>query len=155
MIKVYVWPFLGKDEAWGHASMHVGTTYISYWPSGNGRVGSKVHQDVYSAHPIVSRTLQDDIDAEGGQRPRPLLINGLDEKRIITWWHQLFPASGRLIGPPSVPWSSLNWNCSKVVANGLKEGGGDRFASWIKSWNVVWTPNDVREYAESIIRGMA
>jgi hypothetical protein len=155
MISVYIWNFRGKREAWGHASMHVGTDYISWWPMGTGRVHSKVHQNVYSAHPREP-SLQADIDGEGSHPSHTILINGLDEARIIAWWHRTFPWAVSRLGPPSVPWSSLGWNCSKIVATGLKEGGGDRFASWSKSWALIaWTPNDVREYAESIVRGMA
>jgi len=155
MIQVYIWPFGGKREAWGHASMHVRSTYISYWPTGEGRVLSKLHRDIYDAHPIGGRTLADDIRAEGGPHRLPILLNGLNEDRVISWWHSNFPWAGSRQGPPSVPWSSLSWNCSKIVATALKEGGGDKFATWSKTWNIVWTPNDVREYAESIVQGLA
>jgi hypothetical protein len=37
MILVQVWIFVGSKRAWGHASMHVDRTYISWWPGGEGR----------------------------------------------------------------------------------------------------------------------
>lgn len=158
VVKVYIWPFRGKRDAWGHASMQVGCDYISWWPMAVGRDRSKVHPDVYAAHPTPPRSLAADTSPAGGEGTPPthtILIRGLDETRIRNWWHRTFPWAAGREGPPSIPWSSLEWNCSKVVATALKEGGGDRFASWSKSWNLVWTPNDVREYAESIVKGMA
>jgi hypothetical protein len=154
MVKVYVWKFRGKREAWGHASMEVGRDYISWWPEAAGRSQSKISDDLFSAHPIMGRRLEDDIRDEGGSPDRTIIIAGLDEARIRAWWHRIAPWAAGRQGPPSLAWSTLRWNCSKVVASALKEGGGDRHASWWKSWNVVWTPNDVCEYAESIVRGM-
>ncbi len=153
MIKVYIWNFRGKRDAWGHASMQVGNAYVSWWPMATGRVHSKAHSDVFAAHPRPPR-FEDDVRDEGGPPNHTIFINGLDEMRIKLWWHRTFPWAASRLGPPTIPWSSLNWNCSKTVAVALKEGGADKLASWSKSWNLVWTPNDVRRYAESIVRGM-
>ncbi len=155
MVTVHIWSFRGKREAWGHASMHVGQAYISWWPMGAGRDRSKIHSDIYSVHPIMGRNFADDIRDEGIPPNETIRINGLDEGRITTWWERIAPWSASRSGPPSMPWSTLDWNCSKVVAMALKEGGGDKYASWPTTWNVVWTPNDVRDYADSIVRGMA
>src|SRR6266850_5432451 len=152
MVYVYIWNFRGKREAWGHASARVGTNYISWWPMGSNRVPSKIHQ-IYEAHARPPR-FADDVRDEGAQPNFTISIAGLDEGRITNWWYRIYPWAGKRQGPPAMPWSTLNWNCSKLVAFALKEGGADKFAAWDKSWNLVWTPNDVREYAQSIVRGM-
>jgi hypothetical protein len=154
MVRVYIWAFRGKRDAWGHASMQVRSDYVSWWPMATGRVGSKLSRDIFSAHPRLPR-LHDDIRDEGGSPDHTILINGLDEAKIIIWWRKTFPWAESRVGPPAMSWNSLSWNCSKVVATALNEGGGDKFASWSKSWNMVWTPNDVREYADAIVTGMA
>ena len=156
MVRVYIWRFRGKREAWGHASMEVQGQYISWWPVASRRVRSKFHRNVYSAHPIGNRSLYDDIRDEGGSPDHTVVISGLEEGKILSWWRRtaLSWGGGRALGPPSVAWSSLGSNCSQIVATALKQGGGNEFSAWRKSWNIVWTPNDVLEYAESIARGM-
>lgn len=153
MVDVYVWNFRGKREAWGHASARVGANYISWWPMAINRVQSRIHSDIYEAHPRPPK-FADDVRDEGGAPNVTIRIAGLDEPRMTTWWYRIYPWAGHRYGPPAMPWSTVDWNCSKLVATALKEGGGDRFAAWQTSWNVVWTPNDVREYAESIVKGM-
>lgn len=154
MVKVYIWNFMGKREAWGHASMQVESHYISWWPMKSGQIPSKLSSNIFSAHPRIP-DLRKDIDGEGGNPPNhTIIINGLKEQQIISWWKKVYPWAASKQGPPSMDWYSINWNCSKVVATALKEGGGNEYATWSKSWNVVWTPNDVRAYAESIRTGL-
>ncbi len=158
MVTVYIWEFRGTQTAWGHASMKVGHQYISWWPMGSGRVRSKIYRNIYSAHPIANRRFEDDLEAEGNRYPdHRIAIDGLDERKIMAWWRRtsLSWGGGSALGPPSVDWSSLGWNCARIVATALKEGGGDAFASWYSQQAIgFWTPNDVRDYAQSIERNL-
>jgi len=176
MITVYVWSFRGKNEAWGHAAMQCGAHYISWWPEDRGRVPSGMSRaavqllgartptalrSVYAASPIRNRTLADDELDEGNRQlgvrrraDRSILIDGLDESAIRDWWRGFGLDGGRLPGPLPA-WHTTKRNCSTVVAQALQVGGGDRYSTWLRSWNVVWTPDDVREYAESIRAGIA
>jgi hypothetical protein len=52
MVTVYIWPFRGKNIAWGHASMQVDRTYISWWPEEQNRNKSKIHRKIYVAATI-------------------------------------------------------------------------------------------------------
>lgn|SRR5262249_415368 len=156
MLTVFVWMFRGKDVAWGHASLLVDQTYMSWWPEGRNRIRSKVSDQVYSVHPIRNRTFLGDVSDEGQQPDHRLVINGLDEKRIKDWWQSFgLTRDGVLYQGPMLSWETLAQNCSTVAARGLSIGGGDRYAAWSKAWNVVWTPNDVLQYALSIQRGLA
>jgi hypothetical protein len=155
MLKVHVWDFQGKNEAWGHASADVGSTYISWWPATPGQVPSKIHRNVYSSHPIRNRTFFDDARDERGYPNHNVNIEGLDESAIKDWWQSIgLTRDGVQYSGPLLPWSTLTRNCSTVVATALQVGGGDKYASWFKSWNVVWTPSDVLAYARSIELGL-
>ena len=37
---------------------------------------------------------------------------------------------------------------------GAKEGGGDNYSSYWKYHNYIWRPNDVKNFAESIVQGL-
>lgn len=158
MIYVYIWNFQGKNIAWGHASMNVNGTYISWWPEKKeDRHYSKISQDIYFVHSIRGRTFPDDKWAEGNYKyyksPDHLIaINGLDETKILQWWGRtaLIYNNQKYQGPIHLPWSTLGWNCAKIVATALKEGGGDKYSDFINSRNLIWTPNDVKGYAQSI-----
>lgn len=156
MITVYIWSFRGKSAAWGHASMAVGREYISWWPETPGQVPSGIHPNVYRSYPIRNRRFQDDIADEGQAPDHRVTIDGLDEPAILNWWASFgLSRGGRPLAGPPEPWSTLRMNCSTVVSTALKLGGGDRCAAWSKSWNLVWTPNDVLQYALSIKNGLA
>lgn len=161
MIKVYIWSYRSKKHTWGHASMDVNGQHISWWPTLEGRVHSKLHNNIYSAHPVANMSLEDDMAGEGDGESKvfpdhTILISGLNEKKIIQWWRRtaLSWGGGKALGPPSVPWSSLGWNCSKIVATALKQGGGDMYTSLWAGKNLIWTPNAVRRYAAAIENGI-
>src|SRR5262245_11546807 len=86
MITVYIWTFRGKNVAWGHASMQVGATYISWWPEKPGQVPSKIHPQVYASHPFRNRTFLEDVRAEQQMPDHTIQIDGLDENAIKDWW---------------------------------------------------------------------
>lgn len=155
MLTVYIWSFRGKTEAWGHASMQVDQTYVSWWPEKPGQVPSKIHSNIYSSHPFRNRSYSADVSAEGYPPDHVIRIDGLDEKSIKDWWQSFgLSRDGLLYQGPLQSWDTLNCNCSNVVATALRIGGGDKFASWSKSWNLVWSPADVLQYAQSIQLGL-
>jgi hypothetical protein len=157
MLTVYVWNYRGKSDAWGHASMQVGHNYISWWPQHPGQVPSKLHPNIYQSHPFRDRTFADDVEGEKGRQPdHTIRIDGLDEEAIKDWWQSFgLSRDGVPFQGPLQSWSTLDRNCSTVVATGLRIGGGDAHSDWLKSWNVVWTPKDVLDYAQSIQRNLA
>ncbi len=151
MVKVHVWNFRGSSEAWGHASMHVGAVYISWWPEGEDRDYKKGDKKsgfkpVYSVEHIHDRTFEADVADEEQKPDHDFEITGLDEQRILAWWKK-FNVPGR-------DWTTLGQNCSTTVGRALMIGGGDDYADWSASWNTVWTPNDVKSYATSIRTGI-
>jgi hypothetical protein len=155
MLTVYVWDYRGKNEAWGHASMQVDQTYISWWPAMPGQVPSKIHPNIYESHPFRDRAFGEDIVAEDGIPNHSIRLDGLDETAIKDWWQSFgLTRDGAVFEGPLLPWRTLTQNCSTVVARALRIGGGDHYARWLKSWNLVWTPADVLEYARSIQRGL-
>jgi hypothetical protein len=168
MTSVFIWNFRGSAAGWGHASMLVdggsppGANYYSWWPSGADRtrklpLTSSVIPplaNVYTARAILGRSFEDDMRGEAeGLRVAMLppdhtvAITGLKESAIKAWWDRLI-ATNPL-------WKTLNQNCSTTVARALEAGGGDTHASWWSSWNTVWHPNDVLQYALSIQKGLA
>jgi hypothetical protein len=155
MVTVYVWNFRGKNVAWGHASMQCGDKYISWWPAPAPRVpwNSKAPQ-IYDAHPFILRRFEDDVRDEEKRPDWTIRVDGLDEERIKGWWQGYNPQAHDMYGPPSAPWSTVTTNCSKIVAIALDEGGGREHASYFKSRNVVWTPDDVRRYAQAVQAGL-
>jgi len=136
--------------------MHVGSTYISWWPGGQGRdytFGSSV--PIYSVPHIVGQTFADDqaLEGEGGPPRAPdhsISLDGLDEGKILDWW-KIFSRAGNA-------WKTLGQNCSTTVGRGLMVGSGDDYAEglsgWWHSWNMVWQPADVLRYAQAIERGL-
>ena len=101
-----------------------------------------------------NRTYEEDVLDEGMKPDHIIKLNGLDERKIINWWKGVsIWADPELHGPPKYPWETLGWNCSKIVATALDAGGGEKYASWATTWNMVWKPEDVRKYAVSIKKG--
>lgn len=155
MILVHVWNYRGLDTAVGHASMHVGETYISWWPDTQQATPklppSLGGNRIFSAKHIHGRTFEQDKRDEESAPHHTIPLDGLDERSILQWW-QKFSVPGRL-------WSTLGQNCSTTVGRALMIGGGDDFAlgarGWWHSWNLVWKPDDVLAYAREIRRGLA
>jgi hypothetical protein len=156
MVTVYVWNFRGKTVAWGHASMQCGDKYISWWPEPYNRVPqTKLAPQIYDAHPFVLRKFEDDVRDEGMRPDWTIRINGLDEEAIKGWWQGFNPQAHDMYGPPSAPWNTVSTNCAKIVATALDQGGGRQYAPYLASRNMIWTPNDVRVYAQAIADGIA
>jgi hypothetical protein len=156
MLCVNIWSFRGKSAAWGHASMQIDRTYISWWPERPGLVPSHIHQDIYASNPFRNRTFAEDVKAEKQKPDHQIFIEGLDENRIKDWWQSFgLNRDGVKYQGPLLPWDTLKMNCSTVVSTALRKGGGDTYSSWVKSWNLVWKPSDVLAYALSIQKGLA
>lgn len=154
MVKVFVWLYRGKREAWGHAAMAVGKNYISWWPEQPGQVPSRIHANIYASAPFRYRAFEEDVAAEGQEPDRIVTLRGLKESAILDWWQGFgLSRDGQHYEGPLQSWDTLNRNCSTVVATGLHIGGGDAYADWVKTWNVIWTPADVLAYASSIRSG--
>ena len=148
MITVYVWNYRGKNVAWGHASMLVNKTYVSWWPQGQDR--EKIVGDIYSVRPIPNRTYADDKQDEGQGADHQIVIKGLAEPKIIKWWNHLK-------SNPASRWTTLGQNCSTTVANALCHGGADEVvdgSNWWHTWNIVWKPDDLLRYARAIAAGL-
>lgn len=151
MVTVYIWNSRktsgGKNV--GHASMNVGGhTYVSWWPDEAAGLGRDYH-------PRRNQTFQDDVQFEGVPPDATIGIDGLDEQRILDWWAGFgLNRSGVELHGPLPPYNLTRQNCSTIVANGLKAGGGDGHAGWLSSWNIVWTPGDVQRYAFAIRSGL-
>jgi hypothetical protein len=179
MINVYVWRFRGSSVAWGHASMQVQGEYISWWPAQpRTKAFPYFVPDVYSAPPRPNQSHLEVQCLENEEFPiteldgnrcvgrrssrsppvparlvRPdftISLDGLDEFAIVRWW--------RKFNIPGASWSTLGQNCSTTVARALMAGGADDyvegFSDWLDTWNLVWTPEDVHQYALSIRRGL-
>jgi hypothetical protein len=151
MIRVHVWPPDATSKM-GHASMHVGRTYISWWPQGRDRKYYLPTDSVplYSVSHIDQRSYADDVEAEEKEPAHTIHLQGLDEARVLDWWEEYNDLKAE--------WTTLGKNCSTTVGRGLMSGGGDDYAlglkGWFYSWNMVWTPDNVLKYATAIHRGL-
>ncbi len=145
MVEVFVWNFSVNDALHGgnigHAACKVGNEYISWWPQHavtlkGGRAPGSPNTEIL------------DIQSEGRGPDHRIRLTCLREDAMVVWWRS-FRGSNQ--------YRLFVQNCSTVVAMALKAGGGTSLTSgfgWAyHSWNMVWTPNDVRRYAEAIQRG--
>ena len=154
MITVHIWNSNISSGVWGHASMSLEHTYVSWWPSGLHREHNKVISKIYRAGPIRNQTFADDVAGENGLRPdHNIRIQCLDERAIKDWWFRFALLKDGMVfqGPLQDSWETLSKNCSTVVAKGLTTGGGDKLAPKDAS-NLIWTPNNVLRYAQAIQR---
>lgn len=165
MIIAHIWEFRGVRTAWGHAAVEIrregaSDCYISWWPGHlrqpkyPGLAGktytAPLFSGLYSAPANRNQTFAADVSGEEGMQPdHSLEVLGLDPAKIKAWW------DGFLVNPPD--WSSLDVNCAMVAAYALRAGGANDVISgvsgWWRSWNTVWSPNDVILLVEAINRG--
>ncbi|HTZ73522.1 MAG TPA: hypothetical protein VMB47_06355 [Candidatus Aquilonibacter sp.] len=76
MVTVHIWNFRGSNQAWGHASLELDRTYISWWPQTPGQVPTKI-PDIYASHPFRNRDFASDVQDEGQRPDHSIHINGL------------------------------------------------------------------------------
>ena len=152
VVKVHVWDYRGTTKGWGHASMEVGSTYISWWPRLDGRTktGPRLLPQIYAAHPYRDQDFGDDEHYEERGPDQTVCLNSLDEKAIKDWWQSFgLRRDGVVFEGPLQAWRTLKMNCSTVVATGLTIGGG-RASGYTKSLQSIWRPNDVLAHALAI-----
>ena len=139
---MYIWDH--SFDHWGHAAMRLEDgTDISWWPS-EDRHGILREKDIYSAPAVIGQTIEQASGPhyENKKADLKIPINGLDEKAIKTWWNKF---KGNHL------WKSLSQNCSTTVSDGLKAGGAKvKLSDIFKQWNLIWTPNDIKKYAQAI-----
>lgn len=114
----------------GHASMEVGSTYISWWPRPDGRTknGLRLLPQIYAAHPYRDQDLGDDEAYEERGPDQTVCLNNLNENAIKDWWQSFgLRRDGVVFEGPLQAWRTLKMNCSTVVAIGLTIGGGASF----------------------------
>jgi hypothetical protein len=125
-----------------------GQTYISWWPDEAAGLGRDFH-------PLRNKSYSSDVGDEGGVPDSTIELRGLDEEKILNWWQGFgLTRENTVFQGPLPPYNLATQNCSTVVATALKKGGGDRYASWYKSWSIVWRPQTVLDYARSIQRSL-
>jgi len=145
-LTVHIWNYQGKDIAWGHASLTLEDgTHISWWPSEQGRERNKFISEIYTAPANDPQTFLKDVAFEGQKPDHQIRIIGLDEKKIEKWWLEF---------KKTHQWKTLSQNCSTTAADALKEGGGEGHSSFPKSHNLIWTPNNVKEFANDIKKNL-
>jgi hypothetical protein len=155
-LRVYIWTYHGSIESakdgqgkvWGHAMIVLDDgTPISWWPQiENRETLLDLPIPIYSVDAIPNQDLQDveGPDFEDSLPDFELLIRGLDEKAIKDWWENDWKTDPK--------WETLTRNCSTTAAKALKAGGGDKYSSFKDSFNLIWTPADVQNYALSIVK---
>ncbi|MGI9067367.1 MAG: hypothetical protein ACR2HX_13330 [Pyrinomonadaceae bacterium] len=152
MITVYVWlpKRIGNQKNVGHSAMLLGgLTYISWWPDEAAGFGRDYH-------PIRNKSYHSDVKDERCKPDWYVQLNGLDEKAILDWWANFGLTMGNIqLQGPLPPYNLATQNCSTVVANGLRVGGGNKYASWYSSWSLIWRPQAVLEYSLAIQQGLA
>ncbi|OQB99589.1 MAG: hypothetical protein BWX78_01691 [Firmicutes bacterium ADurb.Bin099] len=102
-------------------------------------------KSIYTAKAYVDRDYDADKEDEKHDPDIVIDIKGLDEEAIQKWWDKF---------KDNNYWKTFSQNCSTTIAEGLKAGGGDKYASFMSSWNIIWKPNDVEDYAKSIKTGL-
>ena len=103
--------------------------------------------------PLFHRTYGEDVGDEGHRPDHVVRIHGLNETRVKRWWQEFNRH------PP--PWQLYSTNCARVVSLALEVAGGDdavdlRLApeDYLDTFNIVWTPTDVLNFALAITRGI-
>jgi RHS repeat-associated protein len=140
---VYVWKYRGSTDAWGHSSVDInnGDTHISWWPQSDGReytFGDSI--PIYDASAYPNQTLANDSAFEGQGPDFVIHLDNLDESAMAAWWRSYRRSS---------KWKTFGRNCSTTVAHALEAGGGDRRVRGFPK-PIVWTPEDVKQYALAI-----
>lgn len=152
MATVCVWSYRGKTVAWGHASLIVDPeTYVSWWPERPGAVPSKLHRNIYQSPPFRDRRFAADCAAERQLPDHQIELHQLDALAIKDWWQSFgLMRDGVPYQGPLQAWSTLDRNCSTVVAEALSIGLGEARARRLRPFKLVWTPEDVLHFARAI-----
>jgi hypothetical protein len=144
-VTVHVWErALMKQQSPGHATVEIGSVYVSYFP---GECAQSLS---------LSRTLQQDITLyrERKQTHNVVELQGLDTVKMMTRLHELQKEKSC--------WSAFRYQCARMVLELLRAGGADGYASEDAKQGVVWSagsaggawPEDVLWYARSVQVGL-
>ena len=147
MVKIHVWTKNATHV--GHASLTIGTTYVSFWPDG-GAVKKDVK--IKRSQPGTFMTsLADEIYSEGNRQPITVAAHNLDEKAILIFIRDL------QINTPR--YQLARNNCSHIVAQCLQAGAAKpSFTPTAKEYGKlgsvlgygIWTPEQVLRYAREL-----
>lgn len=164
-VTVFVWPRQGSNV--GHASLLVGTQYISFWPA--DAAGKKDATLKRSHEPSFMASYDDDFRAEGGVNARELTLWNLDENAMLEARDELMKTGCR--------YNLLRMNCSSFAAALLEVGSGrkpsfvpavhprdyidhsqagrkiSRSVVFVCGPLCVWTPEQLLRYAEELQHG--
>jgi RHS repeat-associated protein len=139
LLEVYIWRYTGTKENWGHAAIRLENgTYISWWPGpDNFSGGSKIFEsDAFE--PSYAR----DVQLEQAPPDVVIRLTNLDEAAIQRWWDDFQKKTKK--------WKTVRQNCSTTAAQALKAGGANKRVQGFFEPNLIWTPEDVRQFAEAI-----
>lgn len=137
LLDVYIWNYQGSAVAWGHAALVLDDgTNISWWPGQDRDYTFGTDKiPIYSAPAIPNQTVQDAADLEERAADEVIHIDGLNEAAIKAWWENFR-------NNPNNKWSTFGRNCSTVVYDALRAGGGP-----LEFHPIIWTPANVLDYA--------
>ncbi len=137
---IYIWTYVGINDAVGHASMMLSDgTYLSWWPSGQDRKTIPFVGLAYDAPHNDPQPYSEDERLEGHAPDLILKLYGLDEAAIKAWW---VPFNN----DASNHWNAAGMNCSTLVVTALRNGGALsrldplEFRIYVSEVG-VWTPN--------------
>jgi hypothetical protein len=159
-VTLYVWKI--KPDDVGHASLQLGTTYVSYWPSdAAGKKDVKIGQTHESVFP---RSYEVDKRLERKHCDARRVLRGLDTQRMKDAWAAFRRDPTR--------YNMVDHNCSTVIAVFLELGSGvkpsfvpgvaiDDHTSnlaqriflrirFLSSTIKMWTPDALLRYADEI-----
>jgi hypothetical protein len=160
IVTVNVWRV--RPDNPGHASLQIGSVYMSYWPSSAaGKKDVKIGQTHDVSFP---RSYATDSRIEGHQADEQRLLAGLATDRMIEAWEQF--------KREPIRYNMVEHNCSTVLAGLLEIGSGvkpsfvssvsidDHATNWPQRLFLrvrffsnsikMWTPDTLLRYADEI-----
>lgn len=142
MITVYAWNANVLKGSFGHISLALGSTYISYWPQ----------EKKIQAAPDYNRSFEDDMQAYNNSLDFNESIRGLDEQALLNWWRLFSPGweGSYLVGRPT-DYNLFTSSCAVVVLEALCQGGSEKYVPFY-SPKVAVTPWDVKRYVRQLQR---
>lgn len=162
MTTVHIWE-RGRRADCGHAAMHCGSTYISWFPEISLLSPADIPPHKVGSPRVPVLRFSVDLREEGRLPDHSVTIRGLDEPRLLAWWTDVTMGRTSVLRPSRavLPWTAFGWNSVRLVATALKEAGADRIGASGAYWNYalsyssddpVWTSQRLREYVKRIAR---
>ncbi|MEZ5347340.1 MAG: hypothetical protein R2681_17465 [Pyrinomonadaceae bacterium] len=167
-VEVYVWlPARVTNHATGevtenigHASIKIGSDYLSFWPT-------SVRFDLTGLFPVQSafNNYSEDVKSEGGVPDHTISLKNLNENEMTVFYN-------RMISVRPAYWAR-GFNCAGPVKVALYHGSGGKSPNFkvvadrriydlpqigtkeMDEWaRQCWTPYDVYRYAEYLRRAI-